>query len=468
MRHVLFRSILAALLLMAVASLPTSARDRDPLAPVFSMEAHQFEAFPPDIVAEENQSAIAALVDEARLFGVPVAVRVVELPTDQPALGGFNDLDPNMKVPDETMSEMARAWMSREPIESSPGAADGFLMLVVMPQDPTLSNAVIETGPNALPLNGLTRQNIDEVLSSQVLPHFERNEVSQGIRTGMSVFSYNNLFGEPERLPLDGLHRDLRNFAATPFALLTTLSALGLIGLAAWVHRRPDRDTAEHGTRLSPFAAAALRRGQVDDAVVTGSVMHLVRLGAVVPGSPDATPLRVTTHVPVDDPVAGNVLDELRRHAGTDGVLPPAAMRRLHDLMRPVRTTLQDDLARRGYFNAHARVEHAWLLLASLLVGTIALLTLLPSILSMSGFGVLAIIIAATCIVAVLIWAHQRPWTTDAGQSALDAWLADASTEERAIFDTVVNQEAIMTATGGPTAPDSVRLVRGLRGLGAG
>src|SRR5699024_7916707 len=133
----LYRSIMAAVVLMTVASMPSVARDRDPLAPVFGMEAHQFEAFPPDIVAEENASAISALVDEARLFGVPVAVRVVQLPTDQPALGAFDDLDPNAKVPDETMHEMARAWMSREPIESSPGAADGFLMLVVMPEDPT-------------------------------------------------------------------------------------------------------------------------------------------------------------------------------------------------------------------------------------------------------------------------------------------------------------------------------------------
>jgi len=469
MRPVLFRTVLTVLLLMAAVTMPSSARERDPLAPVFGMEAHQFEAFPPDVVAKENADEIAKLVDEARLFGVPVAVRVVQLPTDHPALGSFNDLDPNAKVPDETMREMARSWMSREPIESAPGADDGFLMLVVMTEDPAMSNAVIEPGPNALPLNGLTRKNIDEVLATQVLPRFEQGEISQGIRSGMSVFSYNNLFGEPERLPLDDLHQDLKRFAATPFAALTILSALGLLGLAAWIHRRPTPDSeAQPGDRLSPFAAAALRRGRVDDAVITGSVMHLVRIGAVMPGSQDATPLRVMPEVPVDDPVAGAVLAELRRHAGEEGVLPPAAMRRLQDLMRPVRASVEDDLAHRGFLNARARIENAWLLLGSLLVGAIALFTLLPSILSKSGLGILAIIIAGVCIAAVLSWSSRRSWTTEAGHSAVEAWLADASIEERATFDTVVNQDAIITATGGPTAPETVRLVRGLRGLGAG
>jgi len=348
MRHLLFRSILLALILLSTTVMPLSARERDPLAPVHDMEAHQFEAFPPDIVAPENAEEITALVNEARLFGVPVAVRVVQLPADHEALRTFRDVDPGAKVPDETMREMASSWMAREPIESSPGADDGFLMLVVMPEDPALSNAVILPGPNALPLNGLTRQNIDEVLAQQVLPRFERNEVSQGIRSGLSVFSYNNLFGEPERLSLDGLHQDLRNFAAMPLAALTILSGLGLIGLAGWIHRRrPAGAHEESDPRFSPFAAGALQRGRVDDAVVTGSVLHLVRIGALEPGSPDVTPLRVAPAVTIEDPVARAVHSELQRHAGDDGVLPPAAMRRLHDLMRPVRAFLEDDLARR-------------------------------------------------------------------------------------------------------------------------
>src|SRR5690606_36375080 len=63
--------ILRALPILASLTGPSAtARDRDPLAPVFSMEAAPFEAFPPEIVAQENADEITALVNEARLFGV--------------------------------------------------------------------------------------------------------------------------------------------------------------------------------------------------------------------------------------------------------------------------------------------------------------------------------------------------------------------------------------------------------------
>lgn len=181
--------LLALLALAMISAQPAKANDRDPLAPVLSMEAPPFEAFPPEIVQQENADAIVALVNEARLFGVPVAVRVVSTAEGHQNLPQLDDVEPGTPVPDDLMREMAQEWMRREPIESAPGAEDGFLMLVIMPEDPTLSTAVIEPGPNALPLNGLTRANIDEVVQTLVLPSFAENQVSQGIRNGLSVFS---------------------------------------------------------------------------------------------------------------------------------------------------------------------------------------------------------------------------------------------------------------------------------------
>lgn len=469
MRHLLFRSWLILLVLAGGGSAPVTAQERDPLAPIEEMEAPQFEAFPPDIIAQENAEAIIALVNEARLFGVPLAVRVVSLPTDVDHLSGFDDLDLSSPIPMETMHEMAQAWMESEPIESSPGAGDGFLMLVVMPPDPTLSSAVIEAGPNALPLNGLTQENINEVINELVMPLFAENKISQGIRLGLSVFSYNNLFGEPERLELDELHQDLRLFGAVPLAGLTVLGSLALVGLAFWIHRREHAANAEEtGRALSPFGAAALEQGRVNDAVVTGALLHLIRLGVLIPGDPGDLSLRLTPqHAGIRQPFARTILDILRRHADRDGNIQDAATRRIHDLLGPARSQLEDDLARHGYFNKDGKAEFVWLVLGSLLVATIGLFTLLPSMLGMARAGIFSIVFAALCITGVLIWASRRSWTTHRGERALAVWLEDASIEERATFDTIINQDVLISAQGGPIVPNTINLVRSLRGIGA-
>jgi uncharacterized protein (TIGR04222 family) len=465
----LFRILMIMVVLAGVMVSPASARDRDPLAPIETMEAHQFEAFPPDSVSDSNAEAITALVNEARLFGVPVSVRVISLPTDHAALSSFDDLDLTAPIPTETVHEMAQAWMQDEPIESSPGADDGFLMFVVMPEDHTLSSVVIETGPHALPLNGITQANIDQVINDLVMPRFANNEVSQGIRTGLSIFSYNNLFGVPERIQLDDLHTDLQTIAGIPLAGVTVVSALGLLGLAVWISRRPrpagDDDSAK---RLTPFEAAALREGRVNDAVVTGGLVHLIRSGALISGSSREPSLRLslqTLHVP-EDRFTATIIDILQRHADSAGIVHDAAVRRIHDLMLPARSLLEDDLARHGLLNRDGRAETMWLVLGSGLVGAISLFTLLPSILGMARFGIFAILFATIVIAGVLIWATRRSWTTPHGHSVFRAWIDGADRDERAIVDTIVHQDALISAQGGPIVPETVNRVRTLRGIG--
>lgn len=466
------RNALLPILLIALAlvATPAGAQDRDPLAPVSGMEAPQFEAFPPDAVAEENAEAITALVNEARLFGVPVAVRVVDLPIDHTALSGFSDLDPSSPIAEETVREMAQAWMSYEPIESAPGADDGFLMFVVIPDDPTLSVAVFEWGSNALPLNGLTQENVDAVIDDLVMPRFAADEISQGIRLGLSVFSYNNLFGEPERRQLSELHQNLKLAVDVPLAGITIISALVLVGFALWIHRRDRGSTSARPHRtLSPLAAAALHQGRVDDIVLTGSMLTLIREGALYPGSLERDPLMIAPEAQsrVSDPYARNVLDILERHADSTGTIPPAVMRRFADVASPAQSALEDDLARHELFNPFGRVETTWLVLASTLVGAIALFTLLPSILGMSRIGVFAIVFAAICIAGVVTWAVRRSWTTSRGETALREWIEDAGTDDRIAYDLVINQDAIIDSSGGPVVPDVVIMLRQLRGLGA-
>jgi hypothetical protein len=459
-------SLLIAALLLAASVFPGAAESRDPLAPVFDMEAEPLQVHPPELVAEDNQEAIVGLVHEARQFGAPIAVRVVSLEGGHEFLPDLGGLQPGTRIAEDSMRELANAWMDREPIESSPGADDGFLMLVIIPEDQARSSAIIEPAPDALPLNGLTRENLEDVLATHVLPSFENNEVSQGIRTGLSLFSYNNLFGKPDRIELGDLHQDLQMVAGIPLAGATALGAVALAGLALWIRsREPGSSSADAAQPISAFAAASLHQGRVDDAVVTGALLELVRHGALVE---EGDRLRIDERraPETSDPLLSGIVATLRRNAGADGVIQPAAARRLHDLMSPAVSALEDELATRGLFNKDGRVELMWLALASGLVGAIALFTLIPSILGMARFGIASITLAAVTIVVVLTWAARRSWTTRQGREALKGWREAASAEDRFAFDSVVHQDELVSAIGGPFTPPTVNLVRRLRGLG--
>lgn len=461
--------LLAVIVMLPITAI--SAAERDPLAPVFSMEPEPFAAFPGDLIAQPNQEAITALVNESRQFGVPVAVRVVSSEEGHEHLPELDDLSSDERIPEETMRELARSWMADEPIESSPGAADGFLMLVTIPEDQTRSSAVIEPAANALPLNGLTQQNIDEVINTLVLPSFDQNEVSQGIRSGLSVFSYNNLFGKPERIGLDDLHEDLQMVAGIPLAGATALSSLAILALAWWISRRTPTpvNPDEESSPLSPFAAAALRAGRVNDAVATGGMLELVRRGMIRTSEPGGGSITITTTESdtVDDPFLQSLLDTLRANAKSDGTVRPSARRRMQEITVSARSALEDDLATRGLFNRDGRVETMWLILASMLSGGVALFTLLPSLLGMARIGIAAIALAIIVIAGVLVWAARRSWTTVAGEEALAAWERSATVQDREAFDTIVHQDDLISTVGGPLTPATVSLVRSLRGMGA-
>src|SRR5699024_6944895 len=80
------RTLLALIGVLLVAqhlSVPmaSAATDRDPLASVVDMDQPQLQVSPPDLFTSEEHAAITAVVDEARLFGVPLTVRAIEVPT---------------------------------------------------------------------------------------------------------------------------------------------------------------------------------------------------------------------------------------------------------------------------------------------------------------------------------------------------------------------------------------------------
>jgi hypothetical protein len=344
-------------------------------------------------------------------------------------------------------------------------------MVVVPEHNHTRTVAAFGTGPNALPLNGLTQASLDRVLNDIIYPFFANNTIGPGIHTGIAYLSYDNLFAVPARLELSEQQETLHDLTNVGISGLTLLSVLGLGGLVLWIQRRGNSAAGEDSTIVSPFAAGALARGRVDASVVTGALLHLVRIGAVTPrmGATGELGLDVDREVPVTDPFACQVQRILVTEAGSTGRVEGAGMRRIQDILTPARDWLRDDLACRHLFNRDALVESVWVLLGSAGVATVALFSLLPSMVALSRIGIASIVIAAIAIILALLWVKRRSWTTPTGRHALATWqAANPNSDDMADFETVVHQDAMLQAPGGPDIPSPIQQVRELRGLGAG
>ena len=461
-------SALALALLVLVLLTRSSAAegvDRDRLAPV-NPEAAGFAAFPPGVLSQTDAETVARVVQEARQFGVPFSIRIVAVPTSLAPIG-------MEALPEQVTQRMADEWLAEEPFASSDGADDGILLLVVIPRDDlTQTTAAFATGEHALPQNGLTRARLDAIVRDVMAPRIANNRIGAALTQGTAMVSYVNLFLPSPRLPLTENQEALQRFTNQPLALLVIAGAAGVLGVLLWIRTRARHAPAAAASELSPYAAGAIARGRVDDAVTTGALLRLIELDAL---TPRATGSGATLLIGADPenlgPFEREVWEIVRRQAtGDPPALPPGAMRWLPRLLDPVRDTLRDDLARRGLLNRSAQVEHAWLLLACGGALALALYAAIPSIIGMARWGIGAIVLTVIVVALTLWWAWRRSWATPAGEQALAAWLAahpDPATADRALYEAIIDQDALLRPPGGSAStPAPVRLVRALRGLG--
>lgn len=463
---------LIVLMAITVAAPPGSViAQRDPLASVVEMEAPQLETVPSDIFTSAQRDRITGVVNEARLFGVPLVVRVVQVPAPLALLSEAGPIAGAAPSAQELTQRLAEEWLFQEGVETSVGAEDGVLLLVVIPEgNPQMTTAAFATGDNALPLNGLTGERLDSVLTGIMQPFFEEGTTAVGVHIGIAYLSYDNLFAVPSRLQPTAEQEKLRDLTNVALVGATSLGVLALGGLVLWIRHRDRARVAVDGEALSPFEAGALARGRADEPVATAALLHLINRGAINArlGPSGKLALSVNPDTPITDPFEQRVMHRIVIEAGQDGQIPDAAVRRLQDVLMPAREWLQDDLAMRNLFNKDARVETTWIILGSAALGALALFSLVPSMVAMSRLGIFSFIVAMLAAVAALTWAARRPWSSQAGREALTTWLSTRRNPDAwAIFDMIVHQDALLETSGGPDTPAPVRTVRELRALGA-
>jgi uncharacterized membrane protein YgcG len=467
-------AVLCLLTITAPAGIAAQQAERDRLAQVL-MDVPNYAAIPSGVLTGEDTNTINRLVFEAREFGVPHAIRVMSTPTSVTTLGDLSSLQGAVPAQQQVTQRLADEWLANEQIETSEGAEDGILLLVVIPQDDhTKTTAAYATGPNALPQNGLTRERLDRIVTDVMHPYFADNRIGAGIMEGTATLNYENLFVTSPRLDVEEPRQSLQTVTNFPLAALTIASALVLTGFVLWIRRRHAVPGGEIDESLSPFAAGAIARGRVDEAITTGAILHLIELGSLIPGSArrGVLTLEIGPEPLCADPFARHVWAGLRsRMDSTSKRLSPSAMRQLQELLLPSRQWLEDDLASRGLFNRNAKVETVWMVLACAAVMAIALYTVAPSIIAMARWGVVSIVAALIAVGIALWWTSRRSWSTPAGLRSQQIWDVQHRQEaspERAIYEAIVYQDALLGLEGGrATMSLPVRLVRTIHGLGA-
>ncbi len=458
MSHRFVRLLLTLAICLNAA--PAFAREGDTLEPI-EIEAPALETYPEDLLAESDFDAIEGRVTEARNAGVPVAIRIADMTqgnSDIPfALQQYASTDFSQPISGERQQAIIESWLRSDMIETSTDASDGFLLLVLVPEDRTQTQTIWWMGDNALPLNGLTEENI---LATQAVMNaeFAKGNMPNGVFLGISEFSYNVQFGAPERLERTDTGSALHT-AVIPLAIGTLAVGIAIPLLAWWLARKNNFSEQIEAT-ISPWQAAALHSGRPTATIPAAMLVDAVHAGAITPGKDGS--IRVQNHG------LNPATAALQPFVTADGIVPREAMIEVEAMTLPVRTAIEDELAAIGAYTSRVRVDRTWMLLAMSLAVTVAALAVVPTVASMSALGVFAITIALAGVACAWWWLSHRRYTSPAGDDLLARWMETASPEDRHRFDMAVHLDLLTDQAGGPDVNAQTHLVRQLRGLGAG
>jgi hypothetical protein len=100
----------------------------------------------------------------------------------------------------------------QQAIESSPGADDGIVVYAaVNPYDRSRVFVAISVGANALPHGGLTRADIDDIVSTIVVPQLTSGHPARAIVFSIRDMIYRDLYTPPAGEPLAGRVRTMHD-----------------------------------------------------------------------------------------------------------------------------------------------------------------------------------------------------------------------------------------------------------------
>jgi hypothetical protein len=400
---------------------------------------------------EETMLNLLNVVNEARDYGIPFSVHVI---TDE----GIDA--------ERSANEVAAERYADAPVETSDGADDGLLMLVIVTEpDLTETRVGFATGANFYPLGGITPDRLTYIADVQMQALIDEGRIGDAVIEGATWVEWTQLFEPTPNDPPDelqsGLHDLLAPWGALLFGGLAALALIAAVGTQALTWR----GTSATVTLDAPDAITmgAIARGRVDRAVLAGAVLDAVDRGSIVLDQDNR--LRAGGAAPTARDAL--LLDAIGAIEARGGTPTPAALGRYLSEDGAVRRAMEDQLATAGALDRRSPVLTVWLrgiAAAGVILGVAGLVL---SILGEAATSLAAAIALTAISLVVLIWNEQRSWATRAGRAALRDWEeAHRSPDDRdsALYDAITGMDTIdlRPASRSPLRPDAQELAASL------
>ena len=385
---------------------------------------------PRNLLSRDDRESLNHVVTETRGYGIPWSIWVVSR----------DSLESDLSA-----EEIAAQRYAEQPVESTEGAGDGLLMVVVVPEpDHTATEVAFVTGPNFYPKGGITPERLDEIAEVQMAPLITDDNIGDAVIEGATWVEWTQLFQPAPDSPPSNLERGLQDLLSPLGA--AAIAALAIIVLAAAVLVKAITwrgSGAATQPDLNGLLAAAAARGRVDRHVIAGAILNAVDRGAIAVDDRGLTAPAEPQEASKWDAKLRALVSDLQQ--GGEPVTPALLTRYLRH-NGDLRRAIEDELARDGAFHPRSPVLTVWLrwiAAGGLLLGAIALVL---AVIGESAPALTAGLALATISLVVLIWNERRSWTTRSGMRALAQWRAthDAPDDrERVLYETIMALETV-------------------------
>lgn len=406
---------------------------------------------PLSLLEREDREELEKVVNESRDYGIPFTVHVI---TDE----GIDT--------ERSAQDIAEARFANTPVETSDGADDGLLMLVIVPEsDHTETRVGFATGANFYPRGGITPERLDYIAAVQMQALIDEDRIGDAVVEGASWVEWTQLFEPTPNPPLtklqEGLGGLLKPWGALLFGGLAAfvLAAAVATKILTWRGSGASADLA-NGT---PIEMGAIARGRVDRAVLAGSVLDAIDRGAIRLDS-DGRLRAGSSPATESDAKLIAAIDAIEARGGT-----PTPEMLGHFLARDgsVGRALEDRLATAGAFDRRSPVLTVWLRGLSASGVVLGVIGLVLSVLGQAAPSLAGAIMLTGISIVVLIWNEQRSWTTRTGRAALQLWRAghqSPDSRDRALFEAITGMDTIdlQPADRSPLRPDAQKVAASL------
>jgi hypothetical protein len=355
---------------------------------------------PGDLLRKDDREELEKVVNESRDYGIPFAVHVIT-DADVPA--------------DRSADAIAADRYADTPVETSEGADDGLLMLVIVAEpDHTQTQVGFAAGSNFYPRGGITPERLRYIADVQMQALIDDDRIGAAVIEGATWVEWTQLFEPTPNEPPSALARGLRDLLVPWGALL--FSGLAALVLAAAIGAKALTLRGAAPTAvlepLDGVTMAAVARGRVDGAVLAGAALDALDRGVLALGPDNRLRPGGATPTARDRSLLA-AIDAIEIRGG---LATPARLGRYLASEGGARREKEDHMAGAGLLAWRAPVLTTWLrwiAAAGLLLGLIALVV---SVLGEAAPSLAAGVALTAISLVALIWNEQRSWATRAGR----------------------------------------------------